>query len=56
LIEGLGDSRVNIRILASRELWRLTRLLRPLSEAAAREEFTAAQRHYERWWSKNPRG
>lgn len=51
LIEGLGDSRANIRLLASRELWRLTRFLQPLSETATRDEFVAAQRHYERWWS-----
>jgi hypothetical protein len=53
LIEGLGDSRTNIRLLASRELWHLTRLLRPLSETADRDEFIAAQRNYERWWTKD---
>ena len=53
LIGGLGDSRTNIRLLASRELWHLTRLLRPLSETAGRDEFLAAQRNYERWWAKN---
>jgi HEAT repeat protein len=53
LIEGLGDGRANIRLLASRELWRLTRLLRPLSEIADRDEFSVAQRQYERWWTKN---
>jgi hypothetical protein len=52
LIEGLGDGRANIRLLASRELWRQTRLLRPLSEAEGRDEFLAAQRTYERWWTK----
>lgn len=55
LIEGLGDSRVNIRLLASRELWRLTRFLQPLPETARRDEFVAAQRHYERWWSTQPK-
>jgi len=53
LIEGLGDSRANIRLLASRELWHLTRLLQPLSETSGREEFLAAQRNYQRWWTKN---
>lgn len=53
LIEGLGDGRANIRLLASRELWRLTRFLQPLSEAASRKEFLDAQRHYQRWWTKN---
>lgn len=53
LIEGLGDGRPNIRLLASRELWHLTRLLQPLSETAARDEFLTAQRNYERWWTKN---
>jgi HEAT repeat protein len=53
LIEGLGDSRTNIRLLASRELWHLTRLLRPLSETADRDESLAAQRNYERWWTKD---
>ena len=53
LIEGLGDSRANIRHLASRELWRSTRFLEPLSEAAAREDFLVAQRHYQQWWSKS---
>jgi HEAT repeat protein len=53
LIEGLGDARINIRLLASRELWRLTRFLEPLSETSSRDEFIAAQRHYERWWTKN---
>jgi HEAT repeat protein len=56
LIEGLGDSRANIRLLASRELWRLTRLLQPLSETASREEFITAQRNYERWWTKSHPG
>jgi HEAT repeat protein len=53
LIEGLGDSRTNIRLLASRELWHLTRFVQPLSETAERGEFLAAQQNYERWWSKN---
>lgn len=52
LIEGLGDSRTNIRLLASRELWRLTRFLQPLSETADREAFFEAQQHYQRWWAK----
>jgi len=53
LIEGLGDSRANIRLLASRELWHLTRFAQPLSETAGRDEFLATQRNYERWWTKN---
>ena len=53
LIEGLGDSRTNVRLLASRELWQLTRFLQPLSETAQREDFVATQRNYERWWTKN---
>lgn len=53
LIEGLGDSRANIRLLASRELWHLTRFLQPLSETADRNEFLAVQQHYRRWWAKN---
>ncbi|MGB5697380.1 MAG: HEAT repeat domain-containing protein [Polyangiales bacterium] len=53
LIEGLGDGRANIRLLASRELWHLTRFLRPLSETASRDEYIAAQRAYERWWTKS---
>jgi HEAT repeat protein len=53
LIEGLGDSRTNIRLLASRELWHLTRFVQPLSETAGRDEFLATQRNYERWWAKN---
>ncbi len=53
LIEGLGDGRANIRLLASRELWRLTRLLQPLSETTKREAFVEAQRHYQRWWAKS---
>lgn len=53
LIEGLGDSRANIRLLASRELWRLTRFLQPLSETASRSEFRMAQHHYQQWWSKH---
>ena len=52
LIEGLGDSRANIRLLASRELWGLTRFLPVLSETATREDFLAAQRNYQRWWTK----
>lgn len=52
LIEGLGDARANIRLLASRELWRLTRFLRPLSETSGRDEFVSAQRNYQRWWAK----
>lgn len=55
LIEGLGDSRANIRLLASRELWHLTRFAEPLSETATRDEFLAVQRNYQRWWStKHP--
>jgi len=55
LIEGLGDSRANIRLLASRELWHLTRFAQPLSETATRDEFLAVQRNYKRWWSsKHP--
>ncbi|MDH3201248.1 MAG: hypothetical protein OEM15_10190 [Myxococcales bacterium] len=55
LIEGLGDARTNIRLLASRELWRFTRFLQPLPETAHRDEFLTARRNYERWWSKrNP--
>lgn len=53
LIEGLGDSRANIRLLASRELWRLTHFLKPLSETAERDEFLFAQESYQRWWTKN---
>ncbi len=53
LIEGLGDSRGNIRLLASRELWHLTRFLQPLSEMTDRDEFLATQRNYERWWATN---
>jgi len=53
LIEGLGDSRANIRLLASRELWHLTRFVQPLSETAERGAFLAAQQNYERWWTKN---
>ncbi len=52
LIEGLGDARTNIRLLASRELWRFTRFLQPLPESAHRDEFLTARRNYERWWSK----
>jgi hypothetical protein len=53
LIEGLGDSRANIRLLASRELWHLTRFVQPMSETATRDEFLAIQRNYERWWTKS---
>jgi len=53
LIEGLGDSRANIRVLASRELWHLTRFSRELSETAERADFVAAQQNYQRWWAKN---
>lgn len=53
LIEGLSDARANIRLLASRELWRLTRFLQPLAETAERAAFIEAQRNYERWWSKH---
>lgn len=53
LIEGLGDSRANIRLLASRELWHLTRFLQPLSETAGRDEFLVAQRNYQRWWTRH---
>jgi HEAT repeat protein len=53
LIEGLGDSRANIRLLASRELWHLTRLSRELSETAERGEFLIAQQNYQRWWAKH---
>ena len=52
LIAGLGDSRTNIRLLASRELWRLTRCLQPLSETADREAFVEAQQHSQRGWAK----
>ena len=51
LIEGLADGRANIRCLASRELWRLTRFLQPLAENATRLEYLQAKGHYERWWS-----
>jgi HEAT repeat protein len=53
LIEGLGDSRANIRLLASRELWQLTRFLQPLSEKADRSAFLHAKRSYEGWWSRS---
>lgn len=53
LVEGLGDSRANIRLLASRELWHLTRFLQPLSATNGRDEFLAAQRNYERWWTRH---
>ena len=53
LIEGLGDSRANIRLLASRELWHLTRFSRELSETAERGEFVTAQQNYQRWWAKH---
>lgn len=53
LIEGLGDSRANIRLLASRELWRLTHFLKPLPETADREEFRDAQDSYRRWSEQN---
>lgn len=53
LIEGLGDSRANIRLLASRELWHLTRFSRELSETAERGEFLTAQQNYQRWWAKH---
>ena len=53
LIEGLGDGRPNIRVLASRELWALTRLLEPLDEADDRDAFLAARQQYERWQAKN---
>lgn len=53
LIEGLGDSRANIRLLASRELWHLTRYLQPLSETADRDELLSLQESYQRWWTKN---
>ncbi|MFW2389026.1 MAG: HEAT repeat domain-containing protein [Polyangiales bacterium] len=56
LIEGLGDSRANIRLLASRELWRLTHFSKPLSETASREEFRAAQESYRGWAARNQRG
>ncbi|MEM8609913.1 MAG: HEAT repeat domain-containing protein [Myxococcota bacterium] len=56
LIEGLGDGRTNIRVLASRELWRLTRFLQPLSETDTRGAFVDAQNHYRRWWSKRSVG
>jgi len=52
LVEGLGDSRANIRTLASRELWHVTRLLRALPATARRDEFVVAQRTYERWWAR----
>jgi len=55
LIEGLGDSRANIRLLASRELWHLTRFAQASSETATRDEFLELQRNYQRWWStKHP--
>jgi hypothetical protein len=53
LIEGLGDGRANIRLLASRELSHLTHFLQPLSETASRDEFLWAQENYQRWWTKN---
>jgi len=40
-------------LLASRELWHLTRFVQPLSETAERGEFLTAQRNYERWWKNN---
>ncbi|MGB3052776.1 MAG: HEAT repeat domain-containing protein [Polyangiales bacterium] len=52
LIEGLGDGRANIRLLASRELWHLTRFLHPLSETADRDQFLTIQASYQRWWAK----
>ncbi len=55
LIEGLGDSRANIRLLASRELSGLTHFLKPLPETADREEFVSAQERYQLWWTKNQR-
>lgn len=54
LIEGLGDGRANIRLLASRELWHLTHFLQPLSETADRDEYLAVQANYQRWLNKNP--
>lgn len=53
LIDGLGDARANIRLLASRELWALTRFLPALSENAARDEFSKAQRSYRAWWTRH---
>lgn len=56
LIEGLSDARTNIRLLASRELARLTRFLPPLPETADRKNFLEAQFHYRRWWlERHPR-
>ena len=55
LIEGLGDGRANIRVLASRELWRSTHFLQPLSETADRDEFVAAQDGYRRWSARQTR-
>lgn len=55
LIEGLGDARTNIRVLASNELWAATRLLEPLCEQDTRDAFLNAQRRYERWWTQGPR-
>jgi len=53
LIEGLGDGRANIRLLASRELWHLTHFLQPLPETASRDEFLSIQENYQRWWTKS---
>ena len=55
LIEGLGDGRANIRLLASRELWALTRFLEPLSETDERAAFLNVQQRYRRWWAERGR-
>lgn len=55
LIEGLGDGRASIRLLASRELWALTRFLEPLSETDERATFVTAQQRYRRWWTEQRR-
>jgi HEAT repeat protein len=55
LIEGLGDGRANVRMLASTELWAMTRLLEPLCEGDARDAFLSAQRRYESWWKEGQR-
>lgn len=55
LIEGLGDGRATIRLLASRELWALTRFLEPLSGTDERAAFVDAQQRYRRWWAERRR-
>ena len=56
LIEGLGDTRDQVRLLAASELWRATRMFPPPAPGGATPAFYAKlQSEYRTWWTNQDR-